>query len=674
MVSPARTKRRNTSVKQLRRLHLAREAMTARAASRVFDDAIRYMVHRLQVKGRTNVSDLDLLYPGELVEPGNRMLTPQWQGSIAAGVKYELDWVNEAQPSKGQQSFLQQFDRWSMERQEVKEEDLPSIHVDMSSDMRHQINDWVNLRRVGFWTKVEQKVVRPKLAAILAKSMADGDTLDQKVDRLQKEMTAMQRWAVERIARTETTAAMNYGGHLERADLDIEFKEWMSTIDIRTRTLENSGFDHLHADGMIIENGELFIISGEKLLFPGDSTHGASAGNVVNCRCSSQAAVDLGGKKVKRYIPPQPEPEKTPTPKPPPVVVTPPPPLIPIITPPPVTPPTPGTPPLTPPPAAPPPGVPESRDDRFDRIMLEQLYQERSDTKAVQAAIDAYNTAEKRFFDTAEDIRLKMVAVDSEYSKLTGEVRSLQADLKSWAKIASGAPVDSKEFRDAQAKIIAIGKRFDEIGEVVKLKYQGYAHKRLAEAMGIPENQRAQMTPNSSKTWIQQRENAPIAFDFVNSITRGTKSRNRVIKLFKARDPYTRKYINRSYASLKGVSMGPNRPVKVMVHEVGHVIEMRSTDQFQTLRGFYWKKAGNSDAIPLRKLYPNIGYGGGEIVFADKGILPDRLESAYAMKYYPDATELISLGIEKLYDDPVNFAYFAPEHFRLTVAFLRGDL
>jgi hypothetical protein len=57
-------------------------------------------------------------------------------------------------------------------------------------------------------------------------------------------------------------------------------KVWESVGDDRVRDA------HLEADGQEVPISEPFIVDGESLMFPGDPSLGASAGNIINCRCS----------------------------------------------------------------------------------------------------------------------------------------------------------------------------------------------------------------------------------------------------------------------------------------------------------------------------------------------------------------------------------------------------
>ena len=61
-------------------------------------------------------------------------------------------------------------------------------------------------------------------------------------------------------------------------------KEWVSAQDERTRQSPPDEFDHVEADGQVVGMKDAFTVGGEQLMFPGDP--GASAGNLINCRCS----------------------------------------------------------------------------------------------------------------------------------------------------------------------------------------------------------------------------------------------------------------------------------------------------------------------------------------------------------------------------------------------------
>lgn len=65
----------------------------------------------------------------------------------------------------------------------------------------------------------------------------------------------------------------------------IGTKEWRAVLDSRTR------FAHLEADGQIKKIDEPFEVGNELLMYPSDSSLGASAGNTINCRCGQNIII-----------------------------------------------------------------------------------------------------------------------------------------------------------------------------------------------------------------------------------------------------------------------------------------------------------------------------------------------------------------------------------------------
>ena len=58
-------------------------------------------------------------------------------------------------------------------------------------------------------------------------------------------------------------------------------KTWDSVGDSHVRPA------HLDADGQTVPVNEPFAVGGERLMFPGDTSRGASADNVIGCRCGA---------------------------------------------------------------------------------------------------------------------------------------------------------------------------------------------------------------------------------------------------------------------------------------------------------------------------------------------------------------------------------------------------
>jgi|GEM_PF-5047569 len=61
------------------------------------------------------------------------------------------------------------------------------------------------------------------------------------------------------------------------------YKRWETMKDDRVRHPPKSAFDHVAAQDQEVLVSQPFVVSGERLMFPGDSTLGASLGNLINC-------------------------------------------------------------------------------------------------------------------------------------------------------------------------------------------------------------------------------------------------------------------------------------------------------------------------------------------------------------------------------------------------------
>lgn len=82
------------------------------------------------------------------------------------------------------------------------------------------------------------------------------------------------------IARTETIKASNWGALQGAEASGVEYvKEWNSIADNRRRT------SHKIADGKQAKRGVPFNVNGSKMLYPCDTSLGAAAEEVINCRC-----------------------------------------------------------------------------------------------------------------------------------------------------------------------------------------------------------------------------------------------------------------------------------------------------------------------------------------------------------------------------------------------------
>ena len=103
------------------------------------------------------------------------------------------------------------------------------------------------------------------------------------------------------------------------------------------------------------------------------------------------------------------------------------------------------------------------------------------------------------------------------------------------------------------------------------------------------------------------------------------------------------------------------------IHELGHALEGHNPAIRQACRDFLARRTANESKVPLRKF--SSGYK------ADETCTPDKFYDPYVGKIYSSGhTEVLSMGIQALVKDPIEFASKDPEHFKLIVRCIHGEI
>jgi hypothetical protein len=133
--------------------------------------------------------------------------------------------------------------------------------------------------------------------SLVRRAIADGRPLGQAdVDRISAAYKRrLLAYRGETIARTESINALRAGRHegyeqlVERTDIraDQLVRTWDATGDARTRP------DHMAMNGQeIVGLAQPFVApDGSRLMYPGDSSLGAAADQVIQCRCFERVRV-----------------------------------------------------------------------------------------------------------------------------------------------------------------------------------------------------------------------------------------------------------------------------------------------------------------------------------------------------------------------------------------------
>lgn len=120
-----------------------------------------------------------------------------------------------------------------------------------------------------------------RIQSALLQGILQGDSIDKIADRFLIVMENNRKSAI-RNARTAVTSARSAGKQDRYDDLAKQgceiTKIWVATEDERTRE------EHADADGQEVAHDAPFVVGGEELMFPCDSS--GSPWNVYNCRCT----------------------------------------------------------------------------------------------------------------------------------------------------------------------------------------------------------------------------------------------------------------------------------------------------------------------------------------------------------------------------------------------------
>lgn len=164
---------------------------------------------------------------------------------------------------------------------------------------------WIDLINEYFRTDLLNKAVLPisnttraKIFELITAGIQEGWSIDRIAFEL--ENSEFPLWRARMIVRTEIQMAQNVGKRVAAEESEFEtVKQWISAHDNRTRTT------HREVDGvMVSEDGRFRVrrLKGGFDLMNGPGDPEASAGNIINCRCTSVVVAkrDESGRLIRK--------------------------------------------------------------------------------------------------------------------------------------------------------------------------------------------------------------------------------------------------------------------------------------------------------------------------------------------------------------------------------------
>jgi hypothetical protein len=130
---------------------------------------------------------------------------------------------------------------------------------------------------------------------------------------------------------------------------------------------------------------------------------------------------------------------------------------------------------------------------------------------------------------------------------------------------------------------------------------------------------------------------------------------------------------SRAHYQFGTIRLAATDDAAIAVHEFGHHLE-RDPAVRRLANAFWESRFDPADEVNMREAFPQHGYAKDEVGNPDdmEKVFGDKNLAAYCGKRYPGGdTEIVSMGLEMLYRDPVGFAKADPEYFALIVGILQ---
>lgn len=237
---------------------------------------------------------------------------------------------------------------------------------------------------------------------------------------------------------------------------------------------------------------------------------------------------------------------------------------------------------------------------------------------------------------------------------------------------------ESPEYIEADARRVELRIKHLEIQDQfdsIRQRMNEEVHKALV----VPQEQQTTFngTPtDTADTWTKKAMGE--ANKFLQAVlsndalkTRGEQVKYKVDQI-KPTDEQRASYTQASQMVNASVGM----PIKTMVHEIGHHLEHIIPGAFNLAKLFLDKRVGTKNKpVRLEDKLPGHGYRPYEYSMGDDDfgkLFNNPALAFYIAKIYSNATEVISMGLEMLYENPIKLAHTDPDLFKFIVGILRG--
>ena len=267
--------------------------------------------------------------------------------------------------------------------------------------------------------------------------------------------------------------------------------------------------------------------------------------------------------------------------------------------------------------------------------------------------------AREHILDTRPELRqINMIERQTVIEQLTRELvdegRRLEGEIRALRATAESLSTQRRQIRD---QYLAASATRREAQRAVDDYRRARGHELLANTTTGHANGRVPVAPRMrDKTLAARTESAStwIAEHTTLTVDRPTP----VVRLRKGA---------RAYHQAGHVHLAPEDGVRIAVHELGHAIDHAHPSLATRAIAYREARTAGETARRLRDITGHKGYKLHEIAKCDQFI------DCYMGKIYgPRSSEILSMGLEYMYDDPIGFAQKDPTTFDFILRLMKG--
>jgi len=183
---------------------------------------------------------------------------------------------------------------------------------------------------------------------------------------------------------------------------------------------------------------------------------------------------------------------------------------------------------------------------------------------------------------------------------------------------------------------------------------------KLREVVSIPQSERGKIDITYNDADLRYNANMVFGIEIVERYT---------AKAILPKVIANKTSSQRAYALLKSIFINETASgSSTVAHEITHITEMQNTSVLQASMDFLKKRAAGEKPRSLKSL-TGANYGRDEKAYKDKW--EELGGRVYTGKIYPDATEILTMGIERLDRNPAEFYQSDPEFFEFVIKTLQ---